>query len=346
MIPEQQLHWPGLLPPPTHGCLIKVEPEDFQVDEIPAYRPSGSGDHLLVLVEKRNHTTPRLARALARHLRLAEFDVGMAGLKDRRALTRQWLSLPASCAGQLDDFHMEGVRLLEVARHNNKLKTGHLKGNRFRILLRECPAGAVADIRTRAERLLASGVPNYFGPQRFGHEGSSLAEGLDILHGRRGARRGRELRLKLSAVQSKLFNDVLAGRIRQGILGRALAGDVMCFDGSRSLFTCTEPEADQPRVERLEIHPTGPLFGPRMMAAGGEVGRLEQQVAAESRVDLKLFERFRKLMRGGRRPLRLRLADFAMDSTPQGPVLTFTLPPGCYATVVLRELVDYREPSR
>lgn len=343
---EQQLHWPGLLAPSPHTCLLKLEPEDFRVDEIPAYPPAGSGEHLLVQVEKRNHTTPRMVRALAKHLRLAEFDVGVAGMKDRRALTRQWLSLPASCEKLLADFHMEGVRLLQVARHTNKLKTGHLKGNRFRILLRDCTPAAVADIRARAERLLTSGVPNYFGPQRFGQDGSSLAEGLEILQGRRGARRGRELRLKLSAVQSKLFNDVLARRLEQGTLSRALTGDVMCFDGSKSLFVCTDAPADQPRVDSLEIHPTGPLFGPRMMAAAGEVGRMEERLAEESEIDVKLFERFRKLMRGGRRPLRLRLADFDLEQTPVGPLLKFTLPSGCYATMVLRELIDYREPER
>src|SRR5947209_273127 len=166
---------------PGIGGRIKGEPEDFEVEEIPAYAPSGSGDYLYLWVEKRDLGAEYFARQVARRLDIPVGEVGTAGLKDRRAVARQMVSVPAHVEARLPQLEGEGLRVLAVHRHGNKLKPGHLHGNRFRILVRDVEAGAAERLGPILDRLRVTGLPNYYGPQRFGHDGETVRLGLALL---------------------------------------------------------------------------------------------------------------------------------------------------------------------
>jgi tRNA pseudouridine13 synthase len=331
--------WPTLLDPPDDTGTLRKLPEDFLVEEIPAYPPAGEGSHLFLQVEKRLRTTDEVVRALSRHLRLPAGRIGCAGLKDRAALTRQWLSVPADSQRRLGSFRLEGVAILAAEPHTNKLKTGHLKGNRFRIRIRDLPKSAREEVTRRCAVLSEKGAPNYFGPQRFGRDGQNENAGRELLCGKPGLGDKRRLRLLLSAVQSGLFNDVLAVRLRRGRFEQALLGDVMIKADTGGRFVCEDPEREQPRMDAFEIHPSGPMFGPKMMAARGEPGEIEREILSESGLSATSFSRYPKLTRGARRPLRL--VPEGLSARPEGDslVLGFTLPAGGYATSVLRELI-------
>ena len=325
------------------GGAAKVAPEDFEVEELPAYLPSGSGEHLYLWVEKRGRDTLEVARAIAAALGVTERQIGWAGLKDRQAVSRQWLSV-LTPRDVPEGFAGDGFRILKSARHGNKLRPGHLHGNRFTLLLR----GAVDAGRAAAvlEALRANGAPNWFGAQRFGRDGDNAALGLALLgrgeHPALGrARRDRFLRrMALSALQSELFNRVLAQRLREGAFTRAEAGDLLQLgeDGRGPLFPCENPEVDGPRLAAFEVSPTGPMFGPRMRQPGGEPARREREVIEAAGLDVAAFAAGGDETAGTRRALRVRPQDTAAEAVPEGLAIRFSLPPGAYATAILREI--------
>lgn len=332
------------------GGSLRGTPQDFQVEELPAYPPCGEGEHLFVDVEKTDLSTPEVARSLATALGIAERAVSYAGLKDRRAVSRQTLCVPSRFEDRLRAVDLPNVRILGWKRHRNKLRTGHLKGNQFRIRVRgisDAEAG-----RAVLERLRTLGVANYFGPQRFGTEGKNAPAGKALLQtppsapapGRTGAggrARGDRFRRKLylSAYQSLLFNRALAERIRGGEFGRALRGDVMRRLDSGGLFLCEDPAIDQPRVDRFEISPSGPLFGPKMMPAGAEVARSEERLLEDEEMSLDDFRRGGGETEGGRRAYRLPLPDCFLTAEGPDAWIEFQLPKGTYATALLREVI-------
>ena len=329
---------------------IKVEPEDFQVEELPAYLPSGEGEHLYLWVEKRDVSAEYLTGLLSRTLGISRDSIGMAGQKDRRAVTRQWVSIPGEAEGRLsslDDLASQGlVKVLSSARHRNKLRTGHLVGNRFSILVRTDDPQAL-EIATRiAERVRAEGVPNRYGDQRFGIGDSTLAWGRDLLTGARSSReiephrRRSFLRFALSSVQSDLFNAVIQIRENQGSLRRVLSGDVLQVIASGGCFITDDLTVDQTRVDSREIVPTGPIFGVKMKSPTGDAYELEQQVLTASGFEVKHFEAFSQLMPGARRALVVYPNDVEVIADPLGVRVAFSLPPGAYATTVLSEFVD------
>jgi tRNA pseudouridine13 synthase len=231
-----------------------------------------------------------------------------------------------------------GLRILDLGRHPHKLRTGHLKGNRFRILVRE-PKNPEAG-REALQRIQRVGLPNYFGPQRFGAAGSNARIGRSLLEREQAPPVKRfERKLFLSSYQSLLFNRALEARIRRGDFSRALPGDVMRRLDSGGLFVCMDPQRDQPRVEAFEISPAGPLFGPKMLRAQGEVAHQEEALLAAEQVTLEDFERGGRESRGGRRPYRIRLSGFELAMEGGDARLSFELPKGTYATVLLRELI-------
>jgi tRNA pseudouridine13 synthase len=324
---------------PGSGGLLKAAPQDFVVEEIPAYQPSGEGEHLYLWIEKAGRDTPEVARALSHQLGVPERQVGYAGLKDRQAVTRQFFSVPAGAEPRVASFAMDGVRVLEAKRHGNKLRTGHLRGNRFRIRIREVRDARAA--RAILGRLEVTGVPNYFGEQRFGRGEDNAELGRRLLLGQRLERPPTpfQRKLYLSAFQSLLFNRALAGRIRAGTLGRALVGDVLRKSDTGGLFVCAEPALEQPRVDAFEVSPAGPLFGPKMVKAGGAVAAAEEALLGDAGVTLEDFRRGRGETEGARRAYRIRLEDVAMEEEGRDVVLSFTLPRGSYATVVLDEVM-------
>jgi tRNA pseudouridine13 synthase len=323
------------------GCsgAFKLVPEDFEVEELPAYTPSGEGEHLYLWVEKRGRDTREVVRALSQTLGVPEGEVGVAGMKDRHAVTRQLLSVPARTEPKLAGFSLEGVLVLWTRRHGNKLRTGHLRGNRFRLRLRGVKDAGAA--RESFSQLVARGVPNYFGEQRFGRAGDNADRGKALLLGQRLPQRPDRFQRKLylSAFQSHLFNRALAERLRAGTFDRALLGDVLRKEDSGGLFVCESPEVDNPRVAAFEVSPAGPMFGPKMTPAAHGVAQAEAALLAEEGMTLSDFVRGGGETEGTRRPYRVRIGN--PELTPEGEdlLLAFDLPKGAYATEVLAELL-------
>lgn len=324
---------------------IKVQPEDFVVEEIAAYQPCGSGEHLFLWIEKKDTSAEFLIGHLARSLGIRREEIGAAGLKDRRAVTRQWISVPASTEDRIGSIDTPLIRVLRSARHGNKLRSGHLRGNHFEILLREVPADALATATRIREEINTRGVPNYFGEQRFGLDGETLELGMALLRGDAAARdipakrRKFLLRLALSAAQSSLFNDVLRRRLQAGALHQVQAGDVMQVVESGGLFLAEDVPAEQHRFERRETVITGPIFGPKMKLPGGEVLERERDILQSAGLTLEVFRAHMKLTPGTRRPLLIWPENLNVIGDPAGLRLTFSLPSGAYATVVLAEFL-------
>ena len=324
---------------PGTGGRIRASPEDFEVEEIPAYAPSGHGEHLFLWIEKVGIDTPeaalRIASALGLHLR----QVSWAGLKDRLAVTRQWLSVPASAEPALAALAPSPeLRVLAHARHGNKLRVGHLRGNRFRVRVVDAdrPAAACPVM----ERLVAEGLPNAFGEQRFGRGDTALRGRALVLGERLPTRPGAfERKLYVSAYQALLFNRMLATRLREGMLRRALPGDLMRKADSGGLFVCREAGVDQARVERGEIAPTGPIFGWKMQRPEGQVDAAEQALLAAEGLTLEGFRRLGNIAEGTRRAFTVPVTDASWDLQGSTVELSFTLPAGSYATVLLDEVM-------
>jgi tRNA pseudouridine13 synthase len=333
---------------PGIGGRIKQLPEDFEVEEVPAYPPCGQGDFLYLWVQKRGMGADFFLRQLARRLNIPTADIGTAGIKDRHAVTRQMVSVPARVKDRLEMVSGDGIELLQVASHTNKLKPGHLRGNRFRVLIRQ--AEAVEHLPTIVAQLRQSGLPNYYGPQRFGRGGETLALGWALVEQKRGGAAAavgqRRLprtpflrRLALSAVQSALFNHYLAQRLRDGLLHRVLPGDVMSKWPAGGLFRADDLDREQARFNARETVTTGPIFGRKMFAATGEAAAREARVLADVGLVPADFAGFGKLLLGTRRHNLVYLDDLSAEVEPDGVRLTFTLPAGSYATVLLREVM-------
>lgn len=335
---------------------LKETAEDFVVEEIPAYQPCGEGEHLFLWIEKRDVAADQLVRHLSRTLGVARDDIGVAGLKDKRAITRQFVSVPARAADRVESAQVEGIRVLSATRHGNKLKTGHLKGNRFSILLRVerleadiAPQSSLHDAQLIIDRLKQLGVPNYFGEQRFGIGGETASLGFDLLRGTKTtrdippAKRKFLLRLALSAAQADLFNAALADRLTRGELRTVLAGDVMQKIATGGLFTTSDAAVEQDRVDRGELVITGPIFGPKMQQPTGFSAEREAKLLEEASLSMQDFGRYPKLTTGTRRPYWIDALDIAVAAEEAGLRFSFALPAGAYATVVLRELMKARE---
>lgn len=332
--------------PRAHGDAVLVarfrdRPEDFVVEEIPGFAPSGQGEHLLLTIEKRGLNTADVARRLAAWAGVGDVAIGYAGLKDRHSVSRQRFTvhLPGREAPDTALLENERLRVLEAARHSRKLPRGGLAGNRFELVLRGVQ-GARDAIDARLQAIATRGVPNFYGEQRFGRAGDNVAQALAMFAGRRVKREERSL--LLSAVRSELFNRVLAERVRDGSWDTGRDGEVWMLDGRRSVFG---PEPLTPelraRCEAFDIHPTGPLWGRGTLRTDAACGALEAAVLqGEETVRLRVG-----LEKAGleqeRRMLRLRpdaLEGMWIDESTLR--LAFSLPAGAYATAVLAELGD------
>jgi tRNA pseudouridine13 synthase len=276
-------------------------------------------------------------------LSIAHQDVGLAGMKDRHAITSQWVSVPAKTLPLVESFSHPNIRILEVHRHPHKLRTGHLKGNRFSILIRDPHPEGFERSQAIFTELQRTGVPNFFGDQRFGRDNETLQLGLDLLAGKKSpgsiprARRKFLLRLALSAVQSALFNRALCERLQNGLLHQVCEGDVMQVVASGGPFVVTDPAREQLRFDAREIVISGPIFGPKMKQPAGEISAREAQLLESARIPPTAFERFANLTPGTRRPYLIWLEAFSISPEPDGIRLEFTLPSGSYATIILGE---------
>lgn len=338
-------------------CLLRGELEDFQVEELPLYPASGEGEHLFVTVEKRGIDTGRAKRLLSERLGVPVRDIGHAGLKDARAVTRQRLSLPGVSPERALGVQTDALRVLEAVPHGHKLRLGHLAGNRFRLVLREVPEDAVPALQRRWEELVRVGAPNRFMEQRFGRRGDNGLLGRLLARGdeeafraearTRGHRRPAKglRRLLLSAWQAEVFNRVLEQRLAwPGGLLALEVGDLAQRTDSGGLFLVEDP-GEAERVLRGEVSATGPLPGPRCRAAAGRPGELEAAVLAEEGVAPDA-PGLRGL--GARRALRVLLGEARLEAAGERVRLEFELPPGAYATAVVHALTagGAREPER
>ena len=325
---------------PGVGGRIKAELDDFVVEEIPAYEPSGEGDHLYLWVEKRGVGPEFFARTIAQRIDVPAGEVGTAGLKDRHAVSRQWVSVPVRAEPNLKRIDGDGITVLDVKRHGNKLKPGHLRGNRFRVLIRGADRDQEMPAMVAVNRLRQLGMPNYYGPQRFGRDGSTADLGFQCLAGK-ASRRLRPFLYKfaLSAAQSVLFNDTLSRRHNAGLLRTVLPGDVMMKWPAGGLFVAEDVPAEQARLDARETVPGGPMFGSRTFPTKDVAAEREAQVLADHGITPATFGRFGKLASGTRRHNLVYIDDLAAEWEPAGLRLAFTLPSGSYATVLLREVM-------
>ncbi len=384
---------------PGTGGRIKAEPEDFVVEEIALYEPSGEGQHVYVYLEKRGLSTYQVVNAIARRLGVPARDIGYAGMKDARAVTRQMISIDSVEPGQVEALELPGIKLLRISRHRNKLKMGHLAGNRFTLRVRDTSQETLPIAEGVLAELQRRGVPNYFGEQRFGMRGNTHRLGWALLRGdaeafvyeylghpqaedrpdvqaaraacdagdypaalaqwpsslpeerrvlaalvRNGGDAAQALRvldkklrrLFVSAYQSYLFNRLLAQRIRN--MDQLEAGDVAFIHASGAAFVVEDPMTEQPRADRFEISPSGPLLGPKSLLAEGRPGQQERELLKESGLSLAEFRLPGVKFKGARRPFRIPLADVQV-AWDGGLVVSFRLPAGSYATEVLRELM-------
>lgn len=325
---------------PGVGGRIKVQLEDFEVEELPAYSPVGTGPHLYLWLEKRDLGAEYFLRELAKRLEIRPGDIGTAGMKDRRAVTRQWVSVPESAEARLPQLDCDNIRVITVSRHGNKLRPGHLRGNRFYILVRDVFADAAARAAPILHRLTTEGLPNYYGEQRFGRDGDNAQLGLKLLRGEPVGRISPFLRkLALSAVQSLLFNQCLANRIRDGLMRTVLLGDVLSKWPAGGMFTSTEPQVDQPRLDARELVIAGPMFGKKTFPSAGAVAERETAVLQASGLSIAMFRGFGQLLEGTRRHYFVYPDDVQCEAVPEGLRLAFSLPAGSYATVMLREVI-------
>ncbi len=399
---------------PSVGGRIKARPEDFLVEELPLYEPSGSGEHIYLMVEKRGVSTTQLVRWLARHFGVQPRAVGYAGMKDRHAVTRQLISIHTP-GRTLEDFPAlpdERLTVLWGQMHANKLRLGHLRGNRFSIKIREAAVGHVLTARRVLGLLEARGVPNFFGEQRFGVRQNNhvigrfmtlgrfedalgallgpdqnfpqyspearalfaegrFSEALDRLpFGCRPERaalvalaRGRpaahclqavdvmERRFWFSAFQSGVFNRVLRRRLSEGTWDRLVEGDLAYKHDNGAVFRVDRSVLEDPstpaRLSNMEISPSGPLWGTEVPRAEGAADRLETEALEASGVPMSALVRCASelgpMMSGTRRPLRVPLRDPRVEAgaDEHGTYIccSFELPPGAFATVVMREIM-------
>jgi tRNA pseudouridine13 synthase len=395
---------------PGTGGRLRAEVDDFAVEEIPLYAPAGEGEHVLFEIQKRGIPTREAVRRLARALGANPESFGVAGQKDSRAVTRQWLSVAGVETDRVVGAEASGVRVLSAARHGNKLRMGHHRGNRFRVRLREVKDGALENASSALELLARRGVPNRFGPQRFGERrdghlvgkallggehGTEHKEALALLLGRPGeldppaVRRSREAydrgdlndalkvlpaarrderaclarlargekparalraypkRMRLffvSALQSHLFNQVLDARMPA--IDTVETGDLAWKHDSGAVFRVEDAPAEAPRAESFEISPSGPMFGFRMIEPSGRPGEVEQRVLAEAGLTLQSFKAPAGLKsKGARRPLRVPLGGHSVTEADGGLWISFALPPGSYATIVLDEVMKVGDTS-
>ena len=326
--------------PPATG-VIRREPEDFIVDEVLGFEPDGAGNHALLTVEKRGANTGWVAAQLARHAGAAVRDVGFAGHKDRHALTRQAFTVPLPAQADVTaclQWEGDDYKVLAASRHGRKLRPGSHRANRFSLRIVDL-RGDRKEIEACLQAIRERGVPNYFGPQRFGREGSNLRRALEWAGGEAAPRDRSQRSFLLSAARSHAFNAVLAARVARDVWDRLLPGEAVMLDGRRSFFLA--PEIDdvlEARRVAMDVHPSGPLPGRGESPATGAARAVEDEtlVPLASLVALLANERIDHERRSLRLPVRDLEWTLAADDTLQ---LQFVLPRGTFATAVLHEVL-------
>lgn len=334
------LNWAYAYGKPLSSARFKATPEDFEVHELFDYAFSGEGEHILLKIEKRGLTTEEVAKALARSVNKPLKLISYAGLKDRQALCTQWFSIhaPGEQIEGVGQLHGSGWRVIDHTRHNKKLRPGSLAGNHFVVTLNEVHDGG--DLLWRIERIKASGVPNYFGEQRFGREGANLNRAEELLVHNKKVKDRFLKGMYCSAARSWLYNLILSSRVTHQTWNKALCGDVMQLNGTHSIFVTEAPDGEIiKRIEEKDISPASPLAGKSKNKVMGEALELINQIYADWQPWLLGLERLG--MEEAWRANILHAIDLDYSRHDNVMTLSFNLPAGSYATALLRELVIY-----
>ncbi len=325
---------------PCFTGVMKRQVGDFIVTEIDKVTPSGTGEHIWLKIQKVDANTDWVAAQLARIAGVKKRDIGFAGLKDRKAITTQWFSiyLPkgnVSTSTWLTELP-QGVKLLEEARHDRKLRRGTLKGNHFSITIRNCVFDGI-ELALLVERLRTQGMPNYFGKQRFGHDYHNIVMAKQWFQGNVRVKGRNKRSLYLSAARSWVFNHILATRIEQGTWNKAIAGDVFMLQGSHSCFADDGDIHIQQRIDTGNIHPTAALWGNGALNSHADMLQIEQHISSMEPVLCKGLEEHG--LKQERRAMRVAIVDLAFDVLDEHTLrFEFSLPAGSYATVLLGQL--------
>jgi len=329
---------------PGIGGLLKAEADCFVVEEIPLYEPEGEGEHIYLRLAREGWNTRDIQKALAKLFGLKAVDVGYAGLKDKQARVTQTFSLAMrntdeeTVAGRVREALP--FEVLGAGRHKNKLKSGHLLGNRFRILVLDPHEDTLSRAEAIRRTLEDRGLPNFYGEQRFGARGQNVEKGREALMGK-GPREKWLRKLLLSAYQSALFNAWLVERIRNGWFETVLQGDLAKKTDTGGLFEVEDAAVESERFRERKITYTGPIYGAKMRWATGKPGDLEQEVLSSKGVSVETLNRAR--LNGSRRTARLFVGDLEIEEHPRGVCFAFSLPKGAYATTLMREFMKSDE---
>ena len=324
---------------------IRSVNEDFIVDEIQQFTPSGTGEHVWLKIKKNGENTDWVAKNLAQIAAVSRRDVSYAGMKDRNAVTTQWFSvqMPGREAPDwqtaLDKNNLDSIQVLESHRHDRKLKRGALKGNQFKLTLRDFQ-GSESELADSIQRIKDQGVPNYYGAQRFGHGGFNVNKAEQWFAGDFKVKDRNKRSIYLSAARSWIFNHILSARVEEGTWNQAIEGDVYMFNGSNSCFSQIIDDEIIQRVNSHDINPSGALWGRGHLASQNKLEELETKIANNFSILSNGLEV--NGLKQERRALRLSLKDIVfkmIDS--ETVVLEFSLPPGTYATTVLEEIGQF-----
>jgi len=337
---------------PQSTGLLRSKMADFKVFEQLPFEPCSEGEHLLIHVRKSGRNTLDVVRDLAKYFKVKDKLVSYAGLKDRFAITEQWFGvhLPGKEQYDLSGMQLDGVEVLSYSRHNKKLRIGALTGNNFELTLRE-----VSEIDALKEvwlKIIANGVPNYFGEQRFGIEGNNINKAIKLFSGEMKVKDKKKRGFYLSAARSYLFNDMVSKRIEHDYFGVLSDGDVCLLSGTQSVFLADK--VDQILADRLtekDIDITAPMWGAGELITKGQTLHFEQQIADSHDEITRGLAKFG--LKQERRRIRLNLSNPSISFDKEGcdkvddskytVILKFFLPAGCYATTILRELIDYKD---
>ncbi len=336
---------------------FKQSPRDFVVEEIPLYEFSGEGEHLVLFVRKKNMSTLELVSILARYLGIQNKEIGYAGLKDKNAMTKQYMSIHKKHEEALENFEHADVKIVSKTYHNNKIKIGHLKGNRFYIKVKKVNPTSAKKIDEALKNISDFGIPNFFGYQRFGTEGDNHIDGEKIAKGDKKERNPKIRKLLISAYQSHLFNLWLSRRLEintlvqnfkveelESILNmpnaevaklnsqkhpfKMISGDIMEHYPHGRLFDFNGSEDDLQRFLDRDISVTGLLCGTKVKVSSGIAGTIEKDFDDEINAD------------GARRYAWIYPTDIEgrFNQVEAQYEMNFTLPKGSYATVLIEEI--------
>lgn len=324
------------------GGILRARPSHFIVEEIPLYQPSGTGNHLYVNITKELETTEEIAKQMANILSISQRDVGFAGMKDKNAVTTQTFSLPVE-KGLTPEIIIEKLQPLKAKinwhkLHENKLKTGHLIGNRFSIIISglENQMSSFNKANEIACSISETGLPNFFGEQRFGVDNDNAERGLEIVKGKLSIRDRWLRRFLLSSLQSELCNKYLSSRMEKNLF-KIIPGDICKKHDTGGLFSSENVEEEQKRYQKKEISFTAPIYGPDMWFAKDESAELENEVLESSGITME--ELGKAGIMGTRRLGRILLPDIKIEKCDEGILVRFSLPKGAFATTVLREIM-------